>query len=111
MICGHVSLSQPFWLLQVPLSCVPPWTSHGIDGLIATPTNWSVCERILSVCPSSVGTRDSIRRQFARLAAPSNGRSVELQCDEMSENVPFVRINAPSDASKICVGLSGLIAI
>src|ERR671934_646179 len=111
MICGHVVLSQPFTLLQVPLSCVPPWTSHGFDGLIDTPTNWSVCERILSVCPSSVGTRDRSRLQFARLAAPSNGRSPELQCPERSENVPLVRINAPSDDSKICVGLLGLIAI
>ena len=58
-----------------------------------------------------VGTRESKRAQLTRLAAPSSGRSFELHRDEMSENVPLVRIIAPSEPSKIWVGFDGLIAI
>src|SRR5262245_42587050 len=60
---------------------------------------------------SVVGTRESNRAQFARLAAPSSGRSFELHRDEMSAKEPLVRINPPSEPSKICVGLDGLTAI
>src|SRR2546425_5262407 len=60
---------------------------------------------------STVGTRDSNRLQLFWLAAPSNGRSFGLQWDEMSLNVPLVRIMPPSDPSKIWVGLLGLTAI
>src|SRR3954464_3894063 len=58
-----------------------------------------------------VGTRDSSRAQLARRAGPSVGRSFELQRNEMSENVPLVRIIAPSDPWKIWVGFDGLTAI
>src|ERR687888_187688 len=78
---------------QVPLSCVPPWTSHGFDGLIATSMNWSV-SRFRSRCVIRFGTFDSIRLQFARLAAPSSGRSFELQRAERSANVRFTAVPA-----------------
>src|SRR5438477_4075742 len=111
MFCG-----QLFWLFwgllfdHVPLSCVPPWTSAGFDGLMATPMNCKV-SRFLSVCVIRFGTRDSSRLQLFRLAGPSSGRSFELQCDEMSTNVPFVRITPPSEPSKIWVGFDGLTTI
>src|SRR6478609_2965454 len=63
------------------------------------------------MCWIVVGTRESKRAQLVRLAAPSRGRSFELHRDEMSENVPLVRIMAPSEPWKICVGLDGLTAI
>ena len=48
----------------MPLSCVPPMTSQSLsDGLIATLMNWSVLDSFLSMCSSSVGTRDSSRLQ------------------------------------------------
>ena len=72
--------------------------------------NWSE-SRFLFVCSIRFGTRDSIRAQFARLAAPSSGRSFELQRNEMSANVPLVRITPPSEPSKIWVGLFGLTTI
>src|SRR5215831_8207218 len=109
MICGHVFVSQPGFD-QVPLSCVPPSTSHGCDGLIATLMNWSV-SRFLFTCVIRFGTCESMRMQFARLAAPSSGRSFELQRDERSANVPLVRITPPSEPSKIWVGLDGLMTI
>ena len=109
MACGQVFRSQPAFD-HVPLSCVPPSTSHGFPGLIATFMNWSV-SRFRSVCARTFGTRDSSRLQFTRLAGPSRGRSFELQRDEMSANVPSVRIRPPSDPSKIWVGLFGLMTI
>ena len=48
---------------HVPLSCVPPMTSHVLDGLIATLMNCSVLASFLSMCSISVGTRDSSRLQ------------------------------------------------
>src|SRR5438874_8013577 len=111
MICGQSFCAQVGSLFDhVPLSCVPPMTSHGFDGLIATLMNWSVF-RLRSMCVIRVGTLDSIRLQFARLAAPSSGRSFELQRADRSPNVPSVRITPPSDPSKIWVGFDGLIAI
>src|SRR5919197_6447318 len=95
---------------QVPLSCVPPMTSHGFDGLMATLMNWSV-SRLRSRCVIRFGTCDSIRLQFARLAAPSSGRSFELQRAERSPNVPSVRMTPPSEPSKIWVGLDGFTTI
>src|SRR5919197_698028 len=95
---------------QVPLSCVPPMTSHGFDGLMATLMNWSV-SRLRSRCVIRFGTCDSIRLQFARLAAPSSPRSSELHRDERSPNVPSVRITPPSEPPKIWVGLDGLTTI
>src|SRR5215471_6574693 len=59
----------------------------------------------------AVGTRESSLAQFARLAAPSRGRSFELHRDERLEKSPLVRIRPPSEPSKICVGLDGLTAI
>src|SRR6266508_2147679 len=111
MIWGQVSLSQSFEFDHVPLSCVPPITSHDLDGLIATLMNCSVLPSLLSMWSSRVGTRDNSRAQFARLAAASSGRSFELQRDEMSLNVPLVRIIPPSEPSQILVGLDGLTAI
>src|SRR5437588_10372851 len=108
MFCG-----QSFWLPSgslfdhVPLSCVPPWTSAGFDGLIATPTNCNV-SRFRSVCVTRFGTRDSSRLQLFRLSGESSGRSFELQRDEMYANVPFVRITPTSEPSKICVSLEGV---
>src|SRR5436189_212378 len=81
---------------QVPLSWVPPSTSHELAGLMATLMNCSV-SRFLFTCAIVVGTFDNIRMQLARLAAPSSGRSFELQRDERSENVPSVRITPPSE--------------
>src|SRR5437899_572377 len=97
MICGQLFWSQlPSLFDHVPLSCVPPWTSHELEGLIATPMNCSV-SRFRSVWVVWFGTFDSIRMQFARLAAPSSGRSFELQRDEMSANEPSVRTTPPSE--------------
>src|SRR4051794_40712376 len=101
MTCGHVFVSQPGFD-HVPLSCVPPMTSHGIAGLIATFTNCSV-SRFRLMCVIWVGIRDSSRRQAGRLAA--EGGRVEVQSPEVSWNVPSVRIIPPSEPSKICVGL------
>src|SRR6266478_3767942 len=111
MFCG-----QSFWLASgslfdhVPLSCVPPWTSAGFDGLMATPTNCNV-SRFRSVCVIRFGTRDSSRLQLFRLAAPSSGRSFELQRVDRSPNAPSVRITPPSEPSKIWVGFDGLTTI
>src|SRR5919201_3705823 len=110
MICGHVLFSQPRFD-HVPLSWVPPMTSHGMDGLSETPQNWSVDARLLSVWSMTSGTRESSRLQLLRVAAPSSGRSFELQCDEMSANEPLVRMIPPSEPSKIWVGLFGLTTI
>src|SRR5246127_1552776 len=101
MTCGHVFRSPAGLLFdQVPLSCVPPWTSAGFEGLIATLMNCNV-SRFVSMCVIVVGTRDSIRAQFVRLADPSNGRSFELHRKDRSPNVPSVRITPPSEPSKI----------
>src|SRR5919206_2879915 len=112
MICGHVLRAHPFTFDQVPLSCVPPITSHESDGLIETPTNWRVLLSFLSMCVSSVGTFDSSRMQVCWLLAvrlPARPRS--LHCAEMSAKDPLVRITPPSEPSKICVGFEGLIPI
>src|SRR5689334_5508018 len=58
-----------------------------------------------------VGTRESSRAQFVRLATPSAGRSFELHRDDISAKAPLVRTRPPSEPSKICVGLDGLTAI
>src|SRR4029077_15071856 len=111
MFCGQVFWSPTGSLFDhVPLSCVPPWTSAGFDGLIATLMNCSVL-RFMSMCVIWFGTRDSIRPQFARLAAPSSGRSPELHRNERLPNVPSVRITPPSEPSKIWVGFDGLATI
>src|ERR687887_2941805 len=111
MFCGQVFWSHAGSLFaQVPLSCVPPCTSHGFDGLIETLMNWSVF-RFRSRCVIRFGTFDSSRPQFVRLAAPSNGRSFELQRPERSPNVPSVRMMPPSEPSKIWVGLDGFTTI
>src|SRR2546430_14572559 len=111
MFCG-----QSFWLPSgslfdhVPLSCVPPWTSAGFDGLIATPTNCNV-SRFRSVCVIRFGTRDSSRLQLFRLSGESSGRSFELHRKDRSPNAPSVRITPPSEPSKIWVGFDGLTTI
>src|SRR5438105_2221083 len=107
MFCGQLFLSASGLLFDhVPLSCVPPWTSAGLEGLIATLMNCNV-SRFRSMCVIRFGTRDSIRLQFARLAAPSSGRSSELHRKDRSPNVPSVRITPPSEPSKIWVGFDG----
>src|SRR4030095_16963286 len=63
------------------------------------------------MCVIVVGTRESIRPQFARLAAPRTPRSFELHRADRSPNVPSVRITPPSDPSKICVGFDGFTTI
>src|SRR5437667_8430858 len=111
MFCGQLFRSS--WGLlfdQVPLSWVPPWTSAGFDGLIATLMNCNV-SRFRSVCLIRFGTRDNSRLQLFRLAAPSRGRSFELQRADRSPNVPSVRITPPSEPSKIWVGFDGLTTI
>src|SRR5436309_1675619 len=111
MFCG-----QSFWLPtgslfdHVPLSCVPPWTSAGFEGLIATPTNCNV-SRFLSMCVIRFGTRDNSRLQLFRLSAPSSGRSFELQRVDRSPNALSVRITPPSEPSKIWVGFDGFTTI
>src|SRR4029077_17705480 len=111
MFCGQsVWLPTGSLFAHVPLSCVPPATSAGFDGLMATLMNCNV-SRFRSMCVIWLGTLDNSRLQLFRLAAPSSGRSPELQCDEMSANVPFVRITAPSEPSKIWVGFDGLTTI
>ncbi len=49
----------------MPLSCVPPMTSHDLNGLMATLMNWSVLLSFLSTWLSSVGTRERSRLQAA----------------------------------------------
>src|SRR6476646_5286997 len=101
MTCGQVFRSPEGLLFdQVPLSCVPPWTSAGFEGLIATLINCSVL-RFLSMCVIRLGTRESMRPQFARLAAPRSGRSPELHLKDRLPNAPSVRITPPSEPSKI----------
>src|SRR5438094_8519740 len=111
MFCG-----QSFWLPtgslfdHVPLSCVPPWTSAGFEGLIATPTNCNL-SRLQSMCVTRFGTRDNSRLQLFRLADPSSGSSFELHRKDRSPNDPSVRIIPPSEPSKIWVGFDGLTTI
>src|SRR5213595_2312277 len=111
MFCGHLFWSPTGSLFDhVPLSCVPPWTSAGFDGLMATPMNCKV-SRFLSMCVIRFGTRDNSRLQLFRLAAPSPARSFELQRVDRSPNAPSVRITPPSEPSKIWVGFDGLTTI
>src|SRR5436190_24206875 len=111
MFCGQLFWS--FWGLlfdHVPLSCVPPWTSAGLEGLIATPMNCNV-SRFRSMCVTRLGTRYNSRLQLFRLAAPSSGRSFELHRKDRSPNAPSVRITPPSEPSKIWAGFDGLTTI
>src|SRR5438552_14206235 len=111
MFCGQLFRSS--WGLlfdQVPLSWVPPWTSAGFDGLIATLMNCNV-SRFRSMCVTRFGTRDNSRLQLFRLAVPSSGRSFELHRADRSPNAPSVRITPPSEPSKIWVGFDGLTTI
>src|SRR5947199_9853095 len=111
MFCGQsVWLASGSLFDHVPLSCVPPWTSAGFDGLIATLMNCNV-SRFLSMCVIRFGTRDNSRLQLFRLAAPSPARSFELQRVDRSPNAPSVRITPPSEPSKIWVGFDGLTTI
>src|ERR1700746_2307150 len=108
MTCGHVFRSPTGLLFDhVPLSCVPPWTSAGFEGLIATLMNCSV-SRFRSVCVIRFGTRENSRLQLFRLAAPRSGRSFELHRKDRSPNAPSLRITPPSEPSKIWVGFEGL---
>src|SRR5207237_3263736 len=111
MFCGQLFRSPTGLLFDhVPLSCVPPWTSAGFDGLIATLMNCNV-SRFLSMCVIRFGTRDNSRLQLFRLAAPSPARSFELQRVDRSPNAPSVRITPPSEPSKIWVGFDGFTTI
>src|SRR4029078_10622050 len=66
----NVSRLQLFVFDHVPLSCVPPITSHESNGLIATLMNCSVLLSLRSMWLSSTGTRESIRLQ-AMLSPPT----------------------------------------
>ena len=59
----NVSRLQLFVFDHVPLSCVPPMTSHESHGLIATLMNCSVLLSLRSMWSSAAGTRDSSRLQ------------------------------------------------
>src|SRR5438093_7152971 len=63
------------------------------------------------MCVIVVGTRESIRPQFTRLAEPRRPRSFELHREDKSPNVPSVRITPPSEPPKIWVGFDGLTTI
>src|SRR6476646_3966745 len=112
----NVSRLQLFVFDHVPLSCVPPITSHESAGLIATLMNCSVELSLRSMWLSSTGTRDS-SRLHPTLSGPVTGppvkpsRPTSSHCDEMLTNVPLVRITPPSEPSKIWVGLPGLMTI
>src|SRR6478672_10663340 len=111
MLCGQVFRSPEGLLFDhVPLSCVPPWTSAGFDGLIATLINCNVL-RLRSVCAIRFGTRESMRPQFARLKVLRRPRSFELHREDKSPKLPSVRITPPSEPSKIWVGFDGLTTI
>src|SRR5436190_6527296 len=107
---------QPLLFDHVPLSWVPPMTSHELNGLIATLINWIVLLSFLSTWFSSTGTRDRSRLQ-PTLSLPVTGppvkpsRPTSSHCDEMLVNVPLVRMTPPSEPSKIWVGLPGLTTI
>src|SRR5947207_14753134 len=115
MTCVNVSVWEPRFD-HVPLSCVPPMTSSELDGLMATLMNCNVLLNLLSTCPSAAGTRDRSHLQ-PTLSAPVTGppvkpsRPTSSHCDEMSANVPLVRMIPPSDPSKIWVGFPGLMTI
>src|SRR6187549_3166515 len=116
MIWLNVLRSQPLVFDQVPLSCVPPITSHDRNGLIATFSNCRVLLRLRSVWSSTTGALESSRLQ-PTLSAPVTGppvtplRPVSSHCAERSANVPLVRMIPPSDPSKIWVGLPGFTTI
>src|SRR4051812_49113721 len=117
MTCVNVFRSpHPFRFDQVPLSCVPPRTRHELNGSIAVLMNWIVLLSFLSMCASSTGTRESSRLQ-PTLSDPVTGppvkpsRPTSSHCEEMSVNVPLVRITPPSEPSKIWVGFPGFTTI
>ena len=116
MTCWNVFLLQPLLFDHVPLSWVPPMTSHELNGLIATLMSWIVLLSFLSMWFSSTGTRESSRLQ-PTLSLPVTGppvkpsRPTSSHCDEMFANVPLVRMIPPSEPSKIWVGFSGLMTI
>src|SRR5437667_10375223 len=92
MVCFH-TLALPSYS-QVPLSCVPPWTSPvGLNGLTDTLMNCRVIspsfsERIFD------GTAESRRLQVSMLAAPI-GRSAHWLVT--STYSPLERTTPPSD--------------
>src|SRR3954447_12116712 len=112
----NVSRLQLFVFDHVPLSCVPPITSHEFAGLIATLMNCRVLLSLRLMWSSTTGTRESSRLQ-PTLSAPVTGppvapsRPASSHCDEMSAKVPLVLMTPPSEPSKIWVGLPGLTTI
>src|SRR5512133_3553117 len=110
MTCVNVFRLHPFVFAHVPLSCVPPRTRHGLNGSITALMSWIVLLRFLSMWASSTGTRESNRLQptlSEPVTAPhvNPSRPTSSHCDEMSANVPLVRMIPPSEPSKIWVGL------
>src|SRR6187551_860223 len=77
MIWLNVLRSQPLLFDQVPLSCVPPITSHDRNGLIATFSNCRVLLRLRSVWSSTTGALESSRLQ-PTLSAPVTGPPVAV---------------------------------
>src|SRR5205823_4908750 len=116
MTCVNVFRSHPFAFAQVPLSCVPPRTRHELNGSIAVLMNWIVLLSFLTMCANLNGTRESNRLQpmlSEPVTAPpvKPSRPTSSHCDEISANVPLVRMTPPSEPSKIWVGLPGLTVI
>src|SRR5918995_1627028 len=108
IVFSHFTVSPG--VSQVPLSCVPPWSSTGLCGLAFTLIHCSV-ERP-SLIPSSFdGIRESICSQRS-ISGPFNRRSGGLvHHDERSTNVPLDRITPPSFVSKNWNGLFGFVTM
>src|SRR5713101_4194283 len=90
---------------QVPLSCVPPWTSLTLRGFTERLWNCSVLSPLFKLV-SKVGTRERSCWQRAKAVA-DNPR--EFQLAETSAKDPLERMTPPSDDSQNWNGLFGLV--
>src|ERR1044071_2099535 len=90
---------------QVPLSCVPPWTSFGFRGFTDSVWNCSVDRPVLrlSMC---VGILASELWHAASDRAPSPRVA---QTSEPSTSDPLERTTPPSEPSKNCSGFDGFV--
>ena len=81
-----------------------PGPRHGFEGLIATLMNCSVF-RFVSMCVIGVGTRDSIRLQFARLACseqrPLVGVAPEREVAERPVGADHPAVRALEDLGRV----------
>ena len=90
--CSAASCSgRPTGLLfdHVPLSCVPPWTSAGFDGLIATLINCNVFE-------VPVDVRDQV--WHSRKHATTVRQAVLLRAD-----APLVGVTSEREVAEITI--------